>query len=298
MSFPSTDVLPTADRTRSVAVPKFSLVVPTVGRPIQLRALLQSLADQTFHDFEVLVIDQSPTDESAAVIAEFDKLQIRHDRMRDRRGASRARNRGIELATGDIIGFPDDDCTLPPDFLASLAERFTAASGLDGVATQALHVNRFDQQSGPINRRNAFHRFCEPTMYIRRDRLGNHRFNEQMGPGAGTAWGADEGADLLLRLLEHGSRWHYFHDLVVWHPDPKATIDERTFQRAFSYAYGRGYVLRRFRYSPWTVGRYIARSFAGSLVMLCRGDWSRARFYWNAFAGQLCGFFSPGPKEA
>lgn len=93
--------------------PRFSIIIPTHGRPELLRQALNSVLAQTFSDFEVIVVD--------------DGSPISPERTHDSRvrlvthgtnlGASVARNTGIEAATGDYLCFLDDDDLYTPDRL-------------------------------------------------------------------------------------------------------------------------------------------------------------------------------------
>jgi glycosyltransferase involved in cell wall biosynthesis len=98
--------------------PLFSVVVPTLDRPGELTKLMECLAAQTFRDFEVVVVDQSP-----AVWAErgmfpaLDLLYLRHPV----RGAVNAKNVGAFVARGSVLAFTDDDCLPAPDWLKNAA---------------------------------------------------------------------------------------------------------------------------------------------------------------------------------
>jgi glycosyltransferase involved in cell wall biosynthesis len=280
----------------SAKLPTFSLIVPTIGRPTELRALFQSLVAQTFSDFEVIVVDQSSDQVTEQLVAEFaTRLTIHYQKMQ-LRGASRARNLGLTLAIGTYVSFPDDDCEYLPNYLTEIEQRFREYSEIDGIATQIMYLTKFDPISGPIDKYNLFNRFCEPAMFMRRQALGSMRFHEQMGPGAGTKWGADEGAELVLTTMQHGLKWYYFHDLVVKHPNPTAEMTLKTFTRAIGYARGRGYVLRKFQYAFTFVAKSMLRSLLGMGWMCITCQFSRARYYGNVLCGQVLGYFLSGPS--
>lgn len=95
-----------------------SIVIPTFNKASYLLLTLASLAQQTFHDFELLIVDDGSTDETNKVICSlsswFDNLQyIKQDNL----GRSRARNRGIQAASGDILILTEDDHITKPDFV-------------------------------------------------------------------------------------------------------------------------------------------------------------------------------------
>lgn len=273
---------------------RFSLIVSTVGREVDLRNLLRSLAAQTYTDFEVIVVDQSQKQGIAAVVAEFaDALAIRHVPMHGR-GLSRGRNRGWAAARGEILNFPDDDCTWPPDHLARVAKIFDADPALDGLTTRVETMGRGDSEGGPIDRHNVFGRCVDFAFFVRRDRAGDHRYDEVMGVGAGTPWGADEGPDFMLRLMAAGLRLQYDPSLCIYHPDPLLQPANTLLARTLSYSRGRGYLLRKHRYGFYTVARSLVRSLGGAVLMLCTGKITKARIYWRTFYGKLIGYIRAG----
>jgi glycosyltransferase involved in cell wall biosynthesis len=277
---------------------KFSLIISTIGRVDDLNALFASLSRQTFSDFEVIVVDQSGDDRLAPVVAAWQsKLRLTHVAMQGR-GLSRGRNRGIELATGEILTFPDDDCTYPPDTLARVAAFFDSRPEIDALtvrcdsAAGGSRISRFDESAGPVTRTNVLERLVEIAFYVRRHWLESERFDETLGVGAGTPWGADEGPDLALRLLERGARIWYLPDVVLLHPCPLQTVNQAVLRRSYSYSCGRGRLFRLHAF-PWTtVGASMLRSLAGCCwnLLLLRPAW--ARYYWLAFRGKVRGYWS------
>lgn len=89
---------------------KISIVVPVYNVDQYLDDCVQSLVEQTYTNIEIILIDDGSTDSSAAICdrwAERDKrIHVKHT---DNLGVSHARNIGIELSTGEYIGFVDAD---------------------------------------------------------------------------------------------------------------------------------------------------------------------------------------------
>jgi glycosyltransferase involved in cell wall biosynthesis len=91
--------------------PVVSVIIPTYNRADLLPRALNSVLQQTFVDFEVLVVDDGSTDKTAALMA---KYQERDDRVRyldqpQNAGVSAARNRGLREARGVFMAFLDSD---------------------------------------------------------------------------------------------------------------------------------------------------------------------------------------------
>ncbi len=278
--------------------PRVSLVVSTIGRPNDLRRMLQSLVAQTYSDFEVIVVDQSRNSATADVMNEFSEaLALRHVPMQEL-GVSRGRNRGLALARGTIVGFPDDDCIYLPNVLAEVVGIFSARMDIDALSCGSTSpgggggITRFESTAGPVDRSNLLTRFVEFTFFARHEQFDGVWFNESIGGGAGTPWGADEGPDLVLRMFNRGCRMWYFPHIEVIHPSPLMAVDEKLLKRSYSYSCGRGRLYRVHHYPFRVIAYSMARSLAGCVLnlMRLRRDW--ARYYWLAFYGKLRGYLA------
>src|SRR5262249_38360540 len=95
-------------------VPELSIVVPIYNVAPYLAACLESLAAQTFEDFEVVMVDDGSTDDSGEIAAGF---AARDDRFRlvtkANGGLGAARNTGIDHASGNFLAFVDSDDLIP-----------------------------------------------------------------------------------------------------------------------------------------------------------------------------------------
>jgi len=100
-------------------MPKFSIIIPTYNRKKLLKErALNSLLNQKFKDFEVIVINDGGEDVSD-VIEEYKNkgLNINYISYKENKGPGYARNRGIEIAQSEWIAFLDDDDEYLPDAL-------------------------------------------------------------------------------------------------------------------------------------------------------------------------------------
>jgi glycosyltransferase involved in cell wall biosynthesis len=114
-------------------MPKVSVIIPTHNRAEFLRAAIQSVLDQTFQDFEILVVDDASEDDTPRVVGGFRDPRIRYFRHAVNRRGAAARNTGIRNAACDYIAFLDDDDEWLPDKLRlqlELLERSPAKVGL------------------------------------------------------------------------------------------------------------------------------------------------------------------------
>lgn len=89
--------------------PRVSVIIPTKNRAHYVSLAIQSVLNQTFRDFEILVVDGASADNTKEVISEFDDPRIHYIRQKNDRGVSAARNLGIIRSRGEFIAFLDDD---------------------------------------------------------------------------------------------------------------------------------------------------------------------------------------------
>src|SRR5690606_32151686 len=102
-------------------------IVCTYNRAHLLGRAIRSVLAQTDPDFELLLVDDHSSDETASVVSEFADDRIVYIRRQDNGGSSSARNTGIKRAQGRYIAFLDDDDEYLPEFLAETRQAFAVA---------------------------------------------------------------------------------------------------------------------------------------------------------------------------
>ena len=95
-----------------------SVVIPLYNKEKQIACTLQSVFEQTFQNFEIVIVDDGSTDNSVEEVEKFDDSRIRLIHQTNA-GVSAARNRGIEEASGELIAFLDADDVWMPEYLAT-----------------------------------------------------------------------------------------------------------------------------------------------------------------------------------
>ncbi len=105
-------------------VPFITVAIPTYNRSGMLRQTLDGLSRQDYprDRFEVVVIDNNSTDDTAAVVREFPA--VRHV-VEKKQGLDHARNRAIAESRGEIIVFGDDDILMEPSWISELSRPLT-----------------------------------------------------------------------------------------------------------------------------------------------------------------------------
>jgi glycosyltransferase involved in cell wall biosynthesis len=116
-------------RGRPMRAPAFSVIIPVYNRTDLLKRAVGSVLRQDFTDFEVLVIDDGSVDDIRSIVDGFSDARIRYFRQVNR-GASAARNAGIDRARGDYVAFLDSDDVYLPHHLATMSAILKSAPGV------------------------------------------------------------------------------------------------------------------------------------------------------------------------
>ncbi|MFH1741877.1 MAG: glycosyltransferase [bacterium] len=103
--------------------PVVSIVVRTYNRPERLKVCLDSLADQSYRDFEAVVVNDAGSDVQPVIDSLADRLVCNYVSHETNRGRTVALNTGVTSARGRYVGFLDDDDIVYPDFLQTLVPK-------------------------------------------------------------------------------------------------------------------------------------------------------------------------------
>ena len=272
---------------------RFSLVVSTIGRKHDLEHFCETLSEQTYRNFELILVDQSGGDDLIETVERFsDSFAITH--LRSKRGLSHGRNVGMNSAKGDLISFPDDDCWYGQDLLERVAATFDTSpsidvlSGMGGDETGAP-MGRWDRRPGAITRANVWRRAISMTIFFRRQVTeAVKEFDELLGVGSGTPFGSGEETDFVIRAIDRGFASVYDPTLVVYHPNKKYL--RAGLERSFEYGAGMGFVLAKNNYGPSMIGKMIARPIVAAIIYFVARKADRARYHLLTVKGRWWGY--------
>lgn len=121
---------------------KYSIIVPAYNVERYIDMCLKSILNQTYDNFEVIVVNDGSTDSTEEIINKFVKKDLRFKLFTKQNGGlSDARNYGVEQSKGDIIVFVDGDDYIDKDLLLKLNNEFIVSRDIDVVRFQLRLVN-------------------------------------------------------------------------------------------------------------------------------------------------------------
>lgn len=200
--------------------PRVSVVMPTYNRPALLRRALESLAAQTFRDFEVVVVNDAGTPVDH-VVQDFSSLievvLVDHVTNAGRCGAL---NTALGLARGTFVNFLDDDDIAYPHHLAALVD---ATAGAEDAAVYSHCIRVAEDSAGAVVHREVF---GADDFDARRLLVENYI----VGMSALVPlWAVREvgGMDAGLRVLEDWELWIRLSRIIPFRHVPVPTAEYR-----------------------------------------------------------------------
>lgn len=104
----------------NIKKPKISIITTTYNRSAQLERAIKSVQDQTFQDYEHIIVDDASTDKTEELVRKYQKEDERiqyYKRDKNFGNHSQPKNDGIRLSKGEYIAYLDDDNAYLPTFL-------------------------------------------------------------------------------------------------------------------------------------------------------------------------------------
>lgn len=196
---------------------KLSLITVTYNSSITLRDTFQSVLNQTYPDIEYIIVDGASKDNTVSIIKEYEsKFQERMKWISEPdKGLYDAMNKGIRMATGDVVGILNsDDLFMDNRVLEDIAKAFDAST--DAVFGNLYFVNQEDvNQIVRVWKGSPYKSFksgwhpAHPTFYVRRGAYEKYGVFD-------TSFNVSADFELMLRLIEkHGIRTKYLDRYMV-----------------------------------------------------------------------------------
>jgi glycosyltransferase involved in cell wall biosynthesis len=121
---------------------KVSIILPTYNRASLIKSSIRSVLNQTYQDFELIIVDDCSDDATGKIVSEFDDRRINYIYLDKHQGAAFARNEGIKIAKGNFIAFQDSDDEWMPDKLEKQIGIFEKACPDVGVVYSDMLKSR------------------------------------------------------------------------------------------------------------------------------------------------------------
>lgn len=143
-------------------MPKFSIIVPVYNVEKYIKKCLDSIFDQTFKDFEVIVVNDGTKDNSMDIVKKYDVKIINQENS----GLSEARNTGVKNSKGEYILFLDSDDFIEKKLLEKINDslknnpdvvRFQIQDYKDGKVISKYNEESFENLNGP----ESFEKICK-----------------------------------------------------------------------------------------------------------------------------------------
>jgi glycosyltransferase involved in cell wall biosynthesis len=281
-----------------------SLIICTRDRCQQLVRCLESLRAIKFErPWELIIVDNKSTDDTAAVVREFiakTSVSVRYV-FAPKSGLGNAHNAGVTIATGRILAFTDDDCYPAPDFLSRVWSAFKDPS----VGYIGGRILLHDPADHPmtINESNTPRTFpgrsfvCAGIIqganmaFRRRVLLDIDGFDPLFGPGAVFN---TEDVDAASRASAVGWKGQYRPEVVVRHHHGRKTSDAPDLWKAYAIGRGayhmklllRGHEFLWFARSVYQL-RWRYKTSRGTILWELVGSVKYAYIYFRLFAKSL-----------
>jgi glycosyltransferase involved in cell wall biosynthesis len=175
-------------------MPKISVIIPTYNRADLVSRAIESVIDQTYQDWELLVVDDGSTDNTKEVVEKFVKKDSRIKYfLQSNQGASSARNFGIKNSRGDFVAFLDSDDLYLPD---NLEKKIAILS----THQEVVLVNGFSWMVSAVSGKFINYASYSPSNWVvRRNAVGVGKFFDNSESGV-------EDAGLRMRILNAFNR--------------------------------------------------------------------------------------------
>ena len=203
--------------------PLFSMIIATINRPEALLSCLNSIFNQKYSKYEIIIIDQSDDKKSEKVALSFNDKRIIYEHV-NFRGLSRARNYGLKMAHGDYFCLIDDDAFYDEFYLFEAVKHVAPKRILSGYIYDTInnrdfvkYKNRYDQRN--VTLRMIMRQCPSAGLIIPMNLIQEVGFFDE-NFGVGSRYGSGEESDLLLRSIKVGYKVMYIKDSTLKHPVP------------------------------------------------------------------------------
>ncbi|MGM0933365.1 MAG: glycosyltransferase family 2 protein [Bacteroidota bacterium] len=177
-----------------------SIITPTYNRAFLLPRMIKSVLEQSFQNWELIIMDDGSTDNTQTVVEGFKDSRIKYY-FTENSGAADKRNRGSEIAEGDYIIFLDSDDEVKPNWLAEFSKKIK-----DGAQVVCCGIEKYNE-NGELIKAKLPYKYSSLYKYIEGYFLSgtfllNKNYFIKIG-GYDTNLASGHHTDFLLRLIPY-----------------------------------------------------------------------------------------------
>lgn len=172
--------------------PTLSILMPVFNGERYIRESIASILGQTYTDFELIIVNDGSTDDTASIVREFKDPRIRFIHRENNKGVVYSRNEVLDAARGDILAFFDADDLAHPDKFWLQIDFLQKHPGIAIVGTRAFRIGPEGDRLGSwplhghpekIRARMLFHNaFVNSSVVFRNETLSGLRCTKGMAP--------------------------------------------------------------------------------------------------------------------
>jgi len=196
---------------------KVSVVIPTFNHADFLRSAIQSVIDQTYTNWEAIIVNNFSTDNTIGVVAEFNDPRIQLVNYRNQGVIAASRNEGVRLATGSVVAFLDSDDHWFPDKLVKCVEQIDQGNDVvchgENWSSEGLPVRAvfYGPAKNSTPKKLLFRGNCISTSatIVRTSTL-----NEVGGFSENSEFITAEDYELWIKLAKVTERFYFLHEIL------------------------------------------------------------------------------------
>jgi glycosyltransferase involved in cell wall biosynthesis len=241
-------------------MPKISICTPTFNRANLLPFAIESVLQQTYEDFELIICDDGSHDGTSALMSQYTDNRIKYIRHSQNIGKSNNMRSGFDAATGEYFIKIDDDDRLTPTFLERTAAIFEQDSSIDFIGTDHWIIdinNERDETKTKDNsrfwgRKNLAEGIVDNLLeivFVRQSfQIGATLFRRRVLEEIGFMqpnWQNCEDNDLFVRLALAGKKGYFLPELLM---EYRVHAEQQNKNRAIRYLSDKLQYLNKYKF--------------------------------------------------
>lgn len=203
------------EKEPSIDQPLVSVCIPVYNAEKTVKQTIESILNQTYHNIEVLVVDNASADNTVSIIREISDPRLRVYCNKINIGPIKTLNRCVQLANGPYTAIFHADDLYMPDMVQKQVQAFRENPSIGAVFTMAKRINSRNEVIGEMNlpnelRGRGIYHFSEIFLSVLKNRnflvcpsaMVRSKLYKQLVPFAEERFGTSADLDMWLRILK------------------------------------------------------------------------------------------------